>query len=302
MCKRDQSQQEISDKAFTCLDKEYFEEGKELGDVKAVFGRVLDLVREWKWEEPDAAEFVAAMIMVLPFQSLMEWWRPWICFQGPKNSGKTAFLELVRFLYGPMVFIDNQERTEGIRRKLGNSGRIWLIDDLDQYQKPKITITGMSVAVEGRHYRIGGPDGIPRSFRMTQMPLVTFTLPGPLFGGGYFYRSRAIVFRLRKPKNPQSAFILHNTGELPRLGSYSAGCVSAHFDRIQERVEPLKREKVKTGEDSRLLDCFRYFVALLEIVLEKEIDIPKWAIEWKKDLSKRERKALQRELDREMAI
>lgn len=93
-------------------------------NLKQTFNEVKEILAQWPWKEQDMANWMTALVMLLPFQQLMRW-RPWIWLEGASNSGKSAFFEeFLDQLYRSLLKRADKATAHSIAQGVGCTSKI----------------------------------------------------------------------------------------------------------------------------------------------------------------------------------
>ncbi len=240
--------------------------------LKNVFKVLYRIVKQWLWRNEDAAYWVTAAIMLLPFQHAMKW-RPWILINGPTSSGKSLFVQQVLMrLYGSLIADIEITTVKGIIQALGNSSMIVVLDEFEEKSNIQDILNVMKFFNRGEgKYVIGSVSGKTISKSLCQMPVI---LNINMMFTNQAQANRYVTFELEIKENRTPPKVLR-TEQMELLGAAVITGLGRNWDSISKRYEDIANNYQAYAESPRKAENYAYMLALLELCCpEKEFTMP----------------------------
>ncbi len=101
--------------------------------ARECFEQLLVEVKKWRWDRPENAECIAALIVATSVQRLWSW-RPIVGVTGPTGAGKTLLREHVLSpVFGGGSVITDRASEAGVRQEIAHSARPLVLDEFDKF-------------------------------------------------------------------------------------------------------------------------------------------------------------------------
>ena len=250
------------------LNGESFREGFEKITLKNAYDEIHRMVSLFKWKAQWQADYLAAFLMLAPFQSLMNW-RPWLYVLGARNTGKTTFFdEVIRGLYPELTARLDKTTSYACAQTLSGTGKIPILDEFEKYRHLNDVMEALKISSRGGYFTRGTTGERARHFRLNHMPWLGSIY---LAGNDAAQLSRMIVFELI-PHNGAGLSSLPSANERERIGARAIGAMYREWRAIEElarKYSQAPKEHFGEGVDTRQADNFAYARAILSIINEQ---------------------------------
>ena len=250
------------------LNGESFREGFGKTTLKNAYEEIRAMVSLFKWKEKWQADYLAAFLMLAPFQSLMSW-RPWLYILGARNTGKTTFFdEVIRGLYPELTARLDKTTSYACAQTLSGTGKIPILDEFEKYRHLNDVMEALKISSRGGYFTRGTTSERARRFRLNHMPFLGSIY---LAGNDAAQLSRMIVFELI-PHNGAGLSSLPSPIARERIGARAIGAMYREWGAIEElarKYSQAPKEYFGEGVDTRQADNFAYARAILSIINEQ---------------------------------
>jgi len=252
----------IIDFSENWLDVEEAQKSFSSGSLASVFEKVNSLVKQWNWKSPDEAAYIAAFVMLAPFQQLMNW-RPWVYISGRRNTGKTTFFdEILEAFFPKLVKRMDKSTAFAIAQTIGNTGRIMILDEFEKDRKIPEILEILKMCNRGGHKTSGTTAGKARDFSLFHLPFLgSIYLPGE----DAAQKSRFATFEL----NPHGSrgLKLPTAHKRAELGNQIIGVMLKNWEKIEKLAAFFieKSNEFVGAPDARMVENFAYSKAIIEV-------------------------------------
>jgi len=138
-------------------------------DLYEEFDKLRKILSCWHWESPDAPKYLAAFIMLAPFQRIMTW-RPSLWITGRPRTGKTWFFNnVLEKLYGKLIVKLGNSTAYGAIQKLSGNSCIGILDNFEPNRRTLEFMTTMEIASSGGDVTRGSPNKEAISYDVAHM-------------------------------------------------------------------------------------------------------------------------------------
>ena len=250
------------------LNAEAFREGFEQTTLKNAYDEIRAMVSLFKWKAQWQADYLAAFLMLAPFQSLMAW-RPWLYVLGARNTGKTTFFdEVIRGLYPELTARLDKTTSYACAQTLSGTGKVPVLDEFEKYRHLNDVMEALKISSRGGFLTRGTITDKVKRFRLNHMPWL-----GSIYraGNDAAQLSRMIVFELI-PHNGAGLSSLPSPIARERIGARAIGAMYREWGAIEElarKYSQAPKEYFGEGVDTRQADNFAYARAILSIINEQ---------------------------------
>jgi len=248
-----------------------FRDGYEKTSLESAYQAIHAIVSLFKWKEAWQTDYLAAFLMIAPFQTLMAW-RPWLYILGARATGKTTFFdEVIRGLYPELTVRLDKTTAYACAQTLSGTGSVAVLDEFEKYRHLHDVMEALKIASRGGYFTRGTIGEKSKRFRLNHMPFL-----GSIYmaGNDAAQFSRMIVFELL-PHNGAGLNTLPSPAERERIGARSIGATYREWreiERIAKEYTQHPRDHFGDGVDTRQVDNFAYARAILSIVKDQTSD------------------------------
>jgi len=280
------------------LDVKAFKDGYASGDLGPVFLELLSLIERWKWKEDGIQSYIAAFLLLLPFQQALPW-RPWLWFLGKQATGKSTLLQgLIAGLYPELCESLGKSTAHAVAQRIGNTGKIPLFDEFEKHTHNASILNLLKEASGGAGGKktSGTPGEDALSFELFHVPVFASIY---FVGAGDAAVATRIVPFFMEPHTGGGGVGLQSKkarADLKALGSYGVGAlakrwgtISARAERFREKPELFKigikreGETVERTPTARAVDNYAYAAAIVEMIMNARVPLPPSAFETPED-------------------
>lgn len=255
----------------------------DVNGLKEAFEKTLKYVSYWNWAHEGMEEYVAALVMLAPFQQAMTY-RPWVYLTGPTNCGKSLFLkEVIESIYGELVKRMDKSTAHAIAQGIGGSARILLLDEFEKSKHIERILEYCKQMNRGGAVTSGTPGENEHSFELHHIPWFASIYSPRTFEKDASQRNRIIRMELNQMEREED-IPLFSSEEGKKLCVNIISSVFSQWDLINSKISSVKTnsreffKKLGKRPDSRIIDNFLYVCALLSVVKDTPYCVPEWAL------------------------
>ncbi len=249
------------------LDLQAFQDGFDSTDAGYLFNEIKDIVSLWNWKDKNISSYVAAFLMLMPFQGAMSW-RPFLWFLGAKGTGKSTFIEdVVGGLYSNLVARLDKSTAHASAQSIGNTGKIVIYDEFEKHRHNEsiLNLWKSGNRGDGGTKTSGTPGADALTYRINHMPVFASVYTP---GSDAAVVSRIVRFELMP--HLRTGIRLHTEAEknrLKKMGSFSAGLMCKMWNQIQHKAEAYRENPSSIfGEtEGRTADNYAYAQAVINL-------------------------------------
>lgn len=255
---------------------------QENNNIKAVFENVLSHVSQWEWLYPGMAEYVAAFVMLSPFQQAMHW-RPWLYLSGPTGCGKSYFFDqVIEPIFGKLANRSDKATAHSIAQEVGNTSKLLILDEFEKNRHIPEILELLKLSSRGGNKKSGTTGKNPNTYALHHMPWIASIYLPKTLNIDESQRNRIIRLDLKKKRGGKSINTL-SSNEAEKLLSDIISSVLHEWSEIQGRARVLEKnipsivQSLENKISGRTVENFMYASALISLATGREYAVPEWA-------------------------
>lgn len=230
---------------------------------------LLKLLQTWNWRRPEIDPILALGYIGAVFVSGALDWRPAIYAVGDKETGKSSFQRLVKYVLGPWLVQSNDASAAGIYQRVKHDAIGVAIDELEGEKDPvkqKAIIKLMRVSSSGGLMLRGGADGHGSEFNARSCFMFSSINTPPLEPQDL---SRMALLEL-KPLHQGAVPPNLNEREMMLLGRQVLQKMLDNWGSWEERHEHWRQMLAKAGHKGRGQDTFGTLLTCADMIIDTD--------------------------------
>lgn len=250
--------------------------------------QIVAIIEKWRWADKEVINYVAAFLMLTPFQQAMHW-RPILYLSGEKGTGKTSFSHLLEQIFSGLFERVDKTTAHALKQTFGDNSKVAFLDEFEHYKsdkQQKDILNLLKTTCRGGKVSFGTTGKNARECHLHHLFLIASISFPKCIETDSAIQDRLIILPLKK--EPLKYTPIPPRNDLVVLLSKIINTVLWNWDEIEKRVDHFLQEKNMIAQckkykvEARQVENFLWASALISLAKKKPIEqlriIPAWAI------------------------